>query len=259
VTNEIDSVGQKDPKGGINIGHAFNEQRYGALNPAAMGVAGDDRIRLMLDLVKRHASKGQKILDIGCTDGFLSRFFKDMELYAIGVDASASAVATAKSVCDEAYVAELGSRPLPMPDNSVDLIWAGEVIEHIFDTEFFLEDLRRVLAPGGILILSTPNLAAWLNRISLLVGQQPFFTEVGVRASNSGSFLRKVSQPAGHIRNFTPSSLRHLLTACGFKVESFHGASILLGKPVRGLDRFIGRMMPSLASDLVFVCRKNRA
>jgi len=242
--------------GGINIGHAFNEQRYGALKPAAQGVAGDDRIRLMLELVRKHGAQGRKILDVGCTDGFLSRFFKEMGLYVIGVDASTSAVETAKGVCDEAYVAELGTQRLPLPDGSVDLVWAGEVIEHIFDTEFFVEDLRRVMAPGGRLILSTPNLAAWLNRVSLILGQQPFFTEVGVRASNSGSFLRKVSQPAGHIRNFTPSSLRHLLTECGFTVESFHGASILLGKSVRGLDRLIGRTVPSLASDLVFVCMK---
>lgn len=242
--------------GGINIGHAFNEQRYGTMDRAAMGVEGDDRISLMLKLVRKHGSPGKKILDVGCTDGFLSRFFKDMGLYAIGVDASASAIETAKSVCDEAYVAEMGSQPLPIPDGTLDLVWAGEVIEHVFDTEFFVEDLRRVLAPGGKLILSTPNLAAWLNRISLLLGQQPFFTEVGVRASNSGSFLRKVSQPAGHIRNFTPSSLRHLLTGCGFTVESFHGASILEGKGVRSLDRLIGRAVPELASDLVFVCRK---
>lgn len=241
---------------GVHLGREFNEKRYGAVDRAAQGVEGDDRIRLMLDLVRRHAAPGRRILDVGCTDGFLSRFFKDMGLYAIGVDASASAVTAAKAVCDEAYVAELGSGPLPVPDGSVDLVWAGEVIEHLFDTEFFLEDLRRVLAPGGRLILSTPNLAAWLNRISLLLGQQPFFTEVGVRESNFGSFLRKVSQPAGHIRNFTPSSLRHLLGQCGFSVESVHGASILTGKAVARLDRLIGRIAPGLASDLVFVCRK---
>lgn len=244
----------REQNGGLAIGHAFNEARYGALNPAAAGVAGDDRIRLMLELVRK--ANGKKILDVGCTDGFLSRFFKDMGLYAIGVDASASAVATAKGVCDEAYVCELGTRALPLPDASVDVIWAGEVIEHIFDTEFFVEDLRRVLSPGGRLILSTPNLAAWINRIALLLGTQPFFTEVGVRASNSGSFLRRVTQPAGHIRVFTLPALRNLMTRCGFTVESAHGASILEGKSVRGLDRLIARLSPGLATDLVLVCRK---
>jgi SAM-dependent methyltransferase len=240
---------------GLNIGHAFNEQRYGGSGREAQGIEGDDRIRVMLNLVRKLGFPGRKILDVGCTDGFLSRIFKGMGLYAIGVDASASAVAEAKAVCDEAYVVELGSRPLPLPDASVDLIWAGEVIEHIFDTEFFLEDLRRVLTPGGKLILSTPNLAAWLNRISLVLGQQPFFTEVGVRASNSGNPFRKVSQPAGHIRNFTPSSLRHLIAECGLRVESFQGASILSG----GIGRFdsvLARVLPALASDLVLVCGK---
>lgn len=252
-------AGEKDGNpvaAGAETGGDFNEARYGKTRKDGRDfLVRDDRIRTMMELVRSSGAKS--ILDVGCTDGFMSMIFKELGLYTIGVDASAGAVETAKSQgrCDEAYVANLGDQRLPIPDASVELIWAGEVIEHIFDTESFAEELLRVTKPGGRLILSTPNLASWINRISLLLGAQPFFTEIGVRPSNSGSFLRKVTEPAGHIRNFTPSSLKHLLTSCGWTFESRHGASIIQGG-FRGIDRAISHAFPRLATDLVFVCRK---
>lgn len=241
---------------GVALGRDFNEQRYGGSNPNG-GEATHDRVALMMRLVERIHHQGAKsILDVGCTDGFLSRKFKDMGLYTIGIDASASAVETARAHTDEAYVIDTGGEPLPLPNDKVELIWAGEIIEHIFDTEFFLEELLRVAKPGGRLVLSTPNLAAWINRIALLLGTQPFFTETGVRPSNQGSFLRQVSAPAGHIRNFTQSSLKHLLERCGWTVESMQGAALLSGKSVLWMDKLISHTLPSLATDLVFVCRK---
>lgn len=244
------------PRSGVAIGHDFNEQRYGQVRPNE-AESSDDRITLMMSLVKRiHEAGAKSILDVGCTDGFLSQKFRAMGLYTIGIDASASAVETARTRADEAYVADTGKEALPLPDGKVDLIWAGEIIEHIFDTEFFVEELLRVTKPGGRLILSTPNLGAWINRIALLLGTQPFFTEVGVRPSNQGSFLRKVTTPAGHIRNFTQSSLKNLLERCGWTVESMHGAALLTGKSVLWLDKIVSHALPALATDLVFVCRK---
>jgi 2-polyprenyl-3-methyl-5-hydroxy-6-metoxy-1,4-benzoquinol methylase len=235
---------------------SFNEARYGKFDFDRDVPVLEDRMVVVLDLIRGLGAK--RILDVGCTDGFLSEKFRAMGMYTVGVDASPGAVesAKAKGRVDEAYVADLGRQPLPLPDGSVDLVWAGEIIEHIFDTEAFIDDLKRVLAPGGRLVLSTPNLASWINRISLLLGQQPFFTEVGVRPSNSGSFLRKVTTPAGHIRVFTPSSLRHLLKAGGWEVESLRGASILTTGMGARVDRVLGRVVPSLATDMICVCRK---
>jgi 2-polyprenyl-3-methyl-5-hydroxy-6-metoxy-1,4-benzoquinol methylase len=232
----------------------FNESRYGNVRFGGDDLKLDDRVRTVLRLIGKTGAK--RILDVGCGDGFLSEAFREMGMYAIGVDASPGAVKVAKSRCEEAYVADLGHAQLPLPDACVDLIWAGEIIEHVFDTETFVEDLLRVLQPGGRMIMSTPNLASWINRISLLLGQQPFFTELGVRASNWGSFLRKVGEPAGHIRNFTPSGLRHLLTSCGWTFESLHGAGLIQGKAFRAFDQAISHVAPSLATDLIIICRK---
>lgn len=244
----------QDGKPPLSAASDFNESRYGGIRFGGDDLKWDDRVRTVLGLVRKTGAG--KILDVGCGDGFLSADFKKMGMYAIGVDASPGAVEAAKLRCDEAYVADLGHAPLPLPDACVDLIWAGEIIEHIFETEAFLEDLLRVLRPGGRLILSTPNLASWINRISLLLGQQPFFTELGTRPSNWGSFLRKVGEPAGHIRNFTPSSLKHLLVSCGWTFESLHGAGLIQGKAFRAFDQAISHVLPSLATDLIILCRK---
>jgi SAM-dependent methyltransferase len=59
------------------------------------------------------------------------------------------------------------------PDSYFDLVFMGEIIEHIYDIEQCLKEMRRVLRPGGMLVLTTPNLAAWYNRILLLCGRCP--------------------------------------------------------------------------------------
>ena len=78
----------KGGRGGVALGHDFNEQRYGQVRPNA-AESSDDRVTLMMRLVERIRKAGaQSILDVGCTDGFLSQKFRDMgaEVY---VDAEA--------------------------------------------------------------------------------------------------------------------------------------------------------------------------
>jgi SAM-dependent methyltransferase len=255
---------KKVPEPGTEPKPGFNELRYGNFILDGHEFLDNDRMRIMLGLVRGliREGKAKRILDVGCTDGFMSMLFKEMGLYTVGVDASESAVAMAiaKGRCDEAYdeayVANLDGHPLPMPEASVDLIWAGEIIEHIFSTENFARELFRVSSPGGRLIISTPNLASWINRLIFPLGLQPFFTETGVEPTNSGNFLRQVSMPAGHIRIFTLSALRHLLTGCGWIVEKAHGASILEKRSVKRLDLALSHAFPALATDMILVCRK---
>lgn len=234
----------------------FNEERYAEARNETATFRSDPRLRAVLDLIRPFS--GGRILDAGCTDGFLSILFKEEGFYTIGVDASPTAVERAKTRCHEAMVADLGKPPLPLPDESVDVVFAGEVIEHIFRTEEFLEELRRVTKPGGHLLLTTPNLACWLNRVVLLLGWQPFYTEVGTRPSNTGNPLRsKTLAPAGHIRLFTPSSLRDLMQRCGWKVVAMRGAGLMDRPLVKQVDRAMSRCFPSLASDMIVLAQKD--
>jgi hypothetical protein len=111
---------------------------------------------------------------------------------------------------------------------------------------------RRVLAPGGTLLLSTPNLAAWYNRVLLAAGVQPVFTEVSLH----GIYGRPGHEVVGHLRVFTRRALVGLLDANGFVGIAITGAPYhdvpRLFKP---LDRLLCRT-PSLSSILLASARK---
>jgi len=115
----------------------------------------------------------------------------------------------------------LNDENLPFEDGSFDLIFCNHVIEHLFNTEHLLSELYRVARPGGLTVVSTPNLAWWPNRILLLAGIQPVGTELGTGSISYGmGFLAKKVRsfrPAGHIRCFTPAALRDMSIITGFE------------------------------------------
>ena len=89
----------------------------------------------------------------------------------------------------------------------------SEVIEHLVDTDSAMEEVNRVLKPGGSLLLSTPNLAAWYNRGLLALGIQPVFSEVSLRSV----FGRPGSQVAGHLHMFTRRALSSFSPPTGWR------------------------------------------
>ena len=92
---------------------------------------------------------------------------------------------------------------LPVADGAADVVIMSELIEHLVDPDGAVAEARRVLRPGGSLLLSTPNLAAWYNRGLLAAGIQPVFSEVSLR----GVFGRPGRVVAGHLRLFTRRAL----------------------------------------------------
>jgi len=122
-------------------------------------------------------------------------------------------------------------RPLPLPDGSFDLVVCNHVLEHVFETENLLREIRRVLRLTGRAVLSVPNIAAWINRLLFLMAGTPLGIEVGTESVTYG-FWPRLGQarlarftPAGHIRSFTPRALADLCRACGFSVEGWWNQS----------------------------------
>lgn len=127
-----------------------------------------------------------KILDIGCSRGDALRNFAkfgDLDLY--GIDRR-------KEECDGFVFKEcdLENEEIPFPDNTFDIIYSKSVLEHVFNTENFLNESLRVLKPGGIFIGLTPD---W--------------------ASQSQTFWDDFT----HVRPFTLKGLRDGLNIVGFK------------------------------------------
>ncbi|MBD3388259.1 MAG: methyltransferase domain-containing protein [Candidatus Altiarchaeales archaeon] len=111
---------------------------------------------------------------------------------------------------------------LPLEDNSVDVISAYQIIEHLWNTPNFFRETCRVLKPGGVMVLSTPNLSSLHSIPFILLGQQPpiiHFTDVQV-----GNFLKgvEVLEP-GHQKAFNLPSIHDLSERYGFKVDQLDG------------------------------------
>jgi len=89
-----------------------------------------------------------------------------------------------------------------------DVIVFAEVIEHLYTApELVLDYLRHLLAPGGLLLLQTPNAASLRKRIKLALGQNPF------------ERIRPDRGNPGHFREYTAAELRDLLSSSGYVVQ----------------------------------------
>ena len=181
----------------IRYAHPFNQE----LNPMTK-----IRIKKMIDLIE----PCQKLLDTGCWDGYIMQQIlkvKRTKLIA-GVDNSKPAISAChKKGLDARWVRTVDEK-LPFKKNEFDAVVAGEVIEHLYDVNNFLQEIYRILKPNGQLILTTPNLASFGSRVSLLLGRTPWMIENEITPPNSG-----------HIRYFTFDSLTKLLQKHKFMVK----------------------------------------
>jgi SAM-dependent methyltransferase len=178
------------------------------------------------------------ILDLGCGQGELSSSIRSILPTAkvVGVEWSLSGCRHAQARGIPIVQASVDGQNLPFSSQAFNVVIIKEVIEHLVDTDQVLTEARRVLFPGGLLLLSTPNLAAWFNRILLLVGIQPVFSEVSL----SGVYGRPGSNPVGHLRLFTKRALVELLAARGFVEIGVHGATFhRTPRGLRWLDRLL--------------------
>jgi 2-polyprenyl-3-methyl-5-hydroxy-6-metoxy-1,4-benzoquinol methylase len=108
-------------------------------------------------LLQRVAS-GQRALDVGCGDGRFASELAHAGARVVAIDVAQEPLRRARArdaSLDLRLVPVCGGWPLE--DASFDVVWAGEVIEHVADTAGWLSEVRRVLRPHGRLLLSTPN------------------------------------------------------------------------------------------------------
>jgi len=158
------------------------------------------------------AEQPKKMLDIGCNRGRIPELLLSSGIEIYGIDICPENVEAASR---KGIIAQQGdvSRSLPYKDNSFDVILAGEIIEHLNDTDYFLDEIYRILAKDGALILTTPNLASLENRLRLVLGRQPLFVDYN-------------SQGHDHIRAYTKRALLTQLQQRGFVVEGCIGSFV---------------------------------
>ena len=148
---------------------------------------------------------GRDVLEAGCGEGYGADLIAAVARRVVAVDYDAATVAHVRARYPRVEVIAANLAELPMADASVDVVVNFQVIEHLWDQPQFITECLRVLRPGGLLMISTPN------RITFTPGSDtpvnPF-----------------------HTRELNAAELIELLTTGGFEVRSvsgvFHGPGL---------------------------------
>jgi len=135
-------------------------------------------------------------------------------------------------------------------------VTALEVIEHLVNPDNMLREAHRILKNHGYLLLTTPNLASWVNRLVMLLGYQPYNCEVSTEIIAGVPWkARTFAKPAGHIRPFTLEALKEVLAYHGFKIIHVKVAPGVEPRELRIIDTIFS-LRPSLARRLIILARK---
>ena len=178
----------------------------------------------------------ERLLDLGCDDGARTMRYaaaaRATSVHGVEIVEHRARLARERGV--NVAAADLGAR-LPFDDRSFDAVVSNQVIEHVFDTDLFLEEACRLLRPGGLVVTSTENLASWHNVGALVLGWQPF------SLTNASSYA-PIGNPLGlavggeidsiapdepswqHRRVFAARALLDLHRAIGFQQVQLAGA-----------------------------------
>ncbi len=175
---------------------------------------------------------GNRVLDVGCSSGYLARPLAARGNTIVGIELDPEAARAAEQFCERVLVGDVETMELPLEPGSFDVVLCGDLIEHLRDPVAALARLRLFLRPGGRVVLSTPNIANWAIRLSLLGGRW--------RYTDRGILDRT------HTHLFTRATLDEALHRAGYE-----HVEIDFSVPVPGdsdrldrLGRAVGRLRP---------------
>lgn len=152
---------------------------------------------------------GERVLDVGCGEGRFTAALLGAGADVVGVDVAEEPLRRARMThpeLDLQVIPEQG--PWPFADARFDVVWAGETIEHLIDTAGWFSEARRVLRPGGSLLLSTPA----HGPLTLLLA-----------ALSRGAFAARFDPLADHLRFYSRTTLAELLGEFGFAEITIRG------------------------------------
>ena len=237
----------------------FYENEYGKREDTEV-------VRVASDLLSRYVScEGPELslLDVGCGNMQLAKLLvadlqtklrKPCAFKLTGWDISQEGVKQARAAGFDAHVVDITKGV--EESEKYDVILLLEVIEHVVDTDQVIRNVHQLLRPNGLLVLSTPNLASWYNRIFLLFGMQPHCTEVSFEKPRFGNWLTQKligGGPAGHLRVFTLGALKAFLRYHHFDTLSVKGISNHKPDVISKLFLACG---PRFAGDVCLLARK---
>jgi SAM-dependent methyltransferase len=213
-------------------------------------------LRRLEPLFLEHIPRGGRVLDAGCGRSLFTEIRPDWPFRIVASDVDHDLLRSRQDEFADVRFLVGDAQPLPFCDGAFDAVFAGELIEHLPDPQPGMAEFRRVLRPGGTLILTTPN---------------------RLRLANLADGSERPYSP-DHLSELSYDEVRALLAAEGFEIRRATGLhlELLLNwlSPMPKLDRLqrgwnrpwavplmrlllaAGALAPRYALDLVFVARR---
>jgi 2-polyprenyl-3-methyl-5-hydroxy-6-metoxy-1,4-benzoquinol methylase len=156
---------------------------------------------LRRDFLLSRVHPGERVLDVGCGEGAFCAQLAAAGALPLGVEVAEAALERARRRHPDLSFERVEPHgPWPLEDSAFDVVWASEVIEHVADTARWLSEVRRVLRPGGRLLLTTPSHGRLRRTLVALARFEAHFDPVGQ-----------------HLRFYSRRSLTALLDDFGFE------------------------------------------
>ena len=200
-----------DPDGASAMLHKLNPVRLGYIR---------DRIdqHWQSDEHGFRPLEGKTALDVGCGAGLLAEPLARMGAKVTAVDAAPELIAAAKAhAAGAGLTIDYRAVGVEAVGERFDLVTAMEVVEHVADPRAFVAMLAERLAPGGLLILSTPNRTAWSKLLTITLAEG--FGKIPKGTHQYDEFI-------------TPEEMTAMLAEAGLVVEDVEGIAV---SPMRGL------------------------
>jgi 2-polyprenyl-6-hydroxyphenyl methylase/3-demethylubiquinone-9 3-methyltransferase len=200
-----------DPDGASSVLHKLNPVRLSYVRDMVDQHFGFDECAL-------RPLTGRSALDVGCGAGLLAEPLARLGASVTAVDAAPELIATAKAhAAGNGLSIDYRAVGVEQVDGAFDLVTAMEVIEHVADPQAFVASLAARLAPGGLLILSTPNRTRLSKLLTITLAEG----------------LGRIPKGTHDFEKFIdPEAMRGLLATAGMEVIDVEGIAF---SPTRGL------------------------
>lgn len=158
-------------------------------------------------LILEEVGRDKTVLDVGCATGYLAEALVRNGCTVSGIEFAVDAAELARPHLEELVVSDLNQVDLTdaFPGRTYDVIVFGDVLEHLMDPARALRSASKMLAPGGSIVISIPNVAHGSVRLALLAGEWNY-SERGLLDET-------------HIKFFTYDTLNALVHDAGFVIE----------------------------------------
>ena len=178
---------------------AYHEELWRHVPPGAVPADFDLRSAFLLARV----AAGERVLDLGCGEGAFAVALAGAGTSVLAADVAAEPLRRAHAAHPDLELELLETETRwRLADAAFDVVWAGEVIEHVADTAGWLSEVRRVLRPAGRLLLTTPSLGP-SQLLAAALSQRAFATRFDPRSD--------------HLHHYSRATLAALISDFGFE------------------------------------------